>query len=452
MANAFRRFCYALCGSLVLLVLPAVVAGSQEAVIYSFQGGSDGAYPLAGLVADSAGHLYGTTQAGGAGTCKAPPPPGGCGTIFELTPPAMPGHVWTKNVIYHFTGGDDGANPWAGLILDQRGNLYGTAEFGGQGKGGTVFELSPPAAPGGAWTQIVLYAFQGARHGGDGANPQGSLTFDKSGNLFGTTYAGGIPCSDSAPSGCGTIFELTPPSAAGGAWTENVIYRFDPSFAGGPSGALIFDAKGNFYGTAVNDGALGGGTAYRFTLSSGGWTRTVLHTFGGATDGGYVYAGLIFGKGGALYGATTGYGGQVGNGGTVFKLGLTASGSLQETLLAVFPGENGFTEGPFGALVTDASGALYGATNSGGTGTCLSTGGWRGCGFVFKLTPPAAPGGSWTETTLHNFAGGSDGAESYANLIFGPGHKLYGTTSTGGSGPCAQGTLTGCGTVFEIVP
>jgi len=434
------------------ITLAALPAGAQETVVYSFQGGSDGAYPLAALVADRAGHLYGTTQGGGGGTCTEAPT-GGCGTVFELTPPAAPGGAWVENVIYQFGALSDGANPWSGLILDQQGNLYGTAEFGGPSGNGTVFELTPPTSPGGAWTQTILHSFQGLRHNSDGANPQGSLVFDGSGNLFGTTYAGGIACSDSAPSGCGTIFELMPPATAGGAWIEKVLYRFDPYLAGGPAGTLIFDAEGSLYGTAVNDGHLGEGTAYKLTPSaSGDWTRTVLHTFGGPTDGGYVYAGLIFGPGGVLYGATTGYGGEVGNGGAVFQLTPpSAPGGAWTETLNVFPEEDGYAEGPWGSPLAGPDGALYGTTSSGGEGSCTWLG-WHGCGFVFKLTPPAI-GGVWTGTTLYRFAGGSDGGVSRAGLIWGPGHKLYGTTSGGGGGPCPESQgLAGCGTVFEITP
>ena len=419
-------------------------------MLYSFRGGDDGAHPQATLVADIAGNLYGTTYQGG-GVAN-------CGTVFQLTPPAAPGGKWTEAVLYRFhdSGVVDGALPIGGLIFDGAGNLYGTTLFGGAGpctKGcGTVFELSPPATAGGPWTETILYSFKGVRER-DGNGPYGNVVFDKSGNLYGTTYAGGIACSDSGPSGCGTVFQLSPPAAPGGAWTETVIYRFDPSFYGGPASGLLIDGHGDLYGTAVNDGYFGEGTAYKLTPStSGAWTRTVLHNFGGNSDGGYVYAGLTFGKGGVLYGATTGYGGEVGDGGTVVQLTPAESGAgWSETLPYVFPSQNGTSEGPFGALLASPTGALFGMTNSGGTGPC-QVNGWVGCGMVFKLTPPATPGGAWTETTLHNFLGGADGATPYSGLIFGLGGALYGTTYTGGSGSCSQTGLAGCGTVVAIVP
>lgn len=432
----------------------AVAAGPHEAVVYSFQGGSDGSYPYAGLVAGPGGALYGTTTEGGGGTCA-----GGCGTVFQLTPSSTVGGAWAETVLYRFTGGDDGATPWAGLVFDRAGNLYGATLFGGEACGcGVVFKLAPPAGapsgPGGAWTQSVLYSFKGVR-AGDGDAPEGNLIFDKSGRLYGTTYAGGIACSDSAPTGCGTVFQLSPPATASGTWTESVIFRFDPSFAGGPAAGLILDSQGNLYGTAVNDGPFGEGTAYKlWQASTGAWKRTVLHAFGGSsTDGGYLWAGLTAGRGGALYGATAGYGGEVGNGGTVFQLTPPAStgAGWTETVLYVFPGENGNARGPFGSLLAGPTGTLFGMTPSGGSGSC-QVGGWLGCGTVFQLTPPATPGGTWTHTTLHDFAGGTDGAIPYSSLTFGPRNALFGTTYGGGGGTCSQPSPTGCGTIFMIVP
>jgi hypothetical protein len=203
----------------------AFAASSKEIVVYSFQGGADGAYS-ATLLADKAGNLYGNAYQGGGGACQ-----GGCGAVFELTPPGAAGGAWTETVLYHFMGGNDGSLPRGGLIFDSAGNLYGTTLFGGGGACsdacGTVFELSPPAAAGGAWTETILYRFKGVREG-DGNGPYGNVVFDKSGNLYSTTYAGVIACSDSGPWGCGTVFELSPPTATGGVWTETVLYRFDP--------------------------------------------------------------------------------------------------------------------------------------------------------------------------------------------------------------------------------
>jgi len=428
----------------------AVAAGAQEAVIYNFQGGSDGSYPYAGLVAGPGGALYGTTTQGGGGTCA-----GGCGTVFQLAPSSTVGGPWVETVLYRFTGGSDGATPFAGLIVDGAGNLYGATLSGGRlCQCGVVFKLAPPVTPGGPWTESVLYSFKGFLVG-DGDGPEGNLVFDQAGNLYGTTYAGGIACSDSGTTGCGTVFQLSPPASANGTWTERVLYRFDPSFEGAPAAGLILDSQGNLYGTAVNDGPNGEGTAYKLTHeSTGAWIKTVLHSFGGrGTDGAYPWAGLTPGAGGVLYGATAGYDFQVGDGGTVFQLTPRPSpgAGWSETVLYVFPGENGDARGPMGSLLAGPAGALFGMTPSGGTGSCQVYG-WLGCGTVFQLTPPATTGKGWTHTTLHDFAGGADGAIPYGSLIFGPENALFGTTYSGGSGACAQADTVGCGTIFTITP
>lgn len=440
---------------LAVLVTLALAGGAvgdspQETVIYAFQGGSDGSFPYAGLVAGPGGVLYGTTTAGGGDSCGV-----GCGTIFRLTPPSTAGEPWVETVLYRFTEGSDGDTPWAGLTSDGAGNLYGATILGGGTCGcGVIFELSPPAIAGGAWTYSVLYRFKGVREG-DGNGPEGTLVFDNSGNLYGATYSGGIPCSDSGPYGCGTVFRLSPPTTPGGTWTETVLYRFDPNFEGAPSAGVILDGKGDLYGTAVNDGVAGGGTAYKLTPNSTPpWEKTVLHVFGGSlTDGIYPWAGLTFGADGALYGATAGYAEQVGDGGTAFRLTPPASSgeNWTETILYVFPGDNGAAKGPYGSLLASPTGALYGMTASGGTGSCQVYG-WLGCGTVFQMTPPAAAGETWTHTTLHNFTGGTDGEVPYGSLIFGPGNALYGTTFSGGSGDCSQYDTTGCGTIFRVAP
>jgi uncharacterized repeat protein (TIGR03803 family) len=158
--------------------------GSGEKVIYNFKGGSDGAAPFSGLIADSAGNLYGTTADGGGTYCNGQ----GCGTVFELTPPATQGGAWTETVLYSFQGGNAAAGPEASLIFDAAGNLYGTTYGGGASSDGTVFQLTPPATQGGSWTETVLYSFKG---GSDGEYPVASLIFDPAGNLYGTTVFGG---------------------------------------------------------------------------------------------------------------------------------------------------------------------------------------------------------------------------------------------------------------------
>jgi uncharacterized repeat protein (TIGR03803 family) len=266
-----------------------------EAVLYSFSGSPDGAYPNAGLAADRYDNLYGTTGFGGTGSC---PPFGSCGTVFKLTPRG------TESVLHSFTGSPDGDFPAAGLVSD-RGNFYGTTDLGGESANGTVFKLSPRGV------ESVLYSFTG---GSDGGGPEAGLITDSAANLYGTTTGGGA-------SGNGVVFKLTP----GG--TESVLY----SFAGSPDGAnpsagLIADSAGNLYGTTGGGGGgscFGGcGTVFRLTPKG---TETVLYSFtygvNGSVDGAYPSAGLIADNHGDLYSTTNG-GGASGQG-TVFKLSDT---------------------------------------------------------------------------------------------------------------------------------
>ena len=289
------------CGTVFSLKPPATACKTAlcpwtQTVLYTFTGGSDGSGPGGGdLIFDQAGNLYGTTQAGGylGGVCSAN---GGCGVVFELTPS---NGGWTESVVYTFTGGSDGANPYAGVIFDKAGNLYGTSFLGGNpgcfyGGCGAVFQLTPS---GSGWAVNVLYSFQG---GSDGGEPIGGLIFDGSGNLYGTTTLGG---SDSG----GTIFELTP---SGGGWTFDVLYNFTGYY--GSWGSLVMDAAGNLYGTAVGGGAYGTGSIFKLTRSGGSWSYTSLHDFYSPTDGGSPFCNVVFDANGNLYGTTPwqGPGGQ----------------------------------------------------------------------------------------------------------------------------------------------
>jgi uncharacterized repeat protein (TIGR03803 family) len=186
----------ALCAALTVAAAGSASAAPTETVLHSFTG-SDGAFPLAGLIADSAGNLYGTTVSGGTGGCSQG---AGCGVVFKVSPSG------TETVLYSFTGGSDGAFPEAGLIADRAGNLYGTTNRGGGSGGGVVFKLSSSG------TETVLYSFTG---GSDGRNPQAGLIADSAGNLYGTTEGGG--------SGNGVVFKLS----LGG--TETVLHSFTGS-------------------------------------------------------------------------------------------------------------------------------------------------------------------------------------------------------------------------------
>jgi uncharacterized repeat protein (TIGR03803 family) len=403
--------------SAMLIATPMILAGRalgsgpSEKVLYSFSGGSDGANPVGGLVADKAGNLYGTTSEGGSSNCTA-----GCGIVFELIPPATLGGQWIETVLYRFTGGSDGAAPQSNLIFDATGNLYGTTGGGGNASnGGTVFELTPPSTQGGAWTETVLYRFAG---GTDGKIPVAGLVFDAAGNLYATTLFGGA-------TNAGTVFQLMPPAIEGGAWTETVLHTFGHGNDGlDPQAGLIVDNRGALYGTTIT------GTVFKLTPPA--WAEKVLFTFTGGGNNGSWPCSLIA-RQGSLYGLSR-LGGSQANTGTAFQLSPASGGAWTETTLYSFTGGNDGGE-PCGTLVSDQAGNFYGTTS--GNGQNIP-------GTVFKLTPPGTLGGAWTETTLHKFGGNNDGLSPVAGAIFGKGGALYGTTSGGGS--------SGRGTVFRVVP
>jgi hypothetical protein len=256
---------------------PWASAAHKEKVLYSFQGGTDGAVPSGGVIFDKAGNLYGATQDGGGSGC-APISP--CGTAFQLSPPAKQGGPWTETQLHVFAGvtktAKDGADPSSGLVMDTSGNLYGTTAYGGTGgcvlagnKGGcgTVYELTPPKKKGGKWAYKIIYSFRGGK---DGDLPNGDLVFDGAGNLYGATLFGGGFGSCDAPfyQNCGTVFELSPPLTKGGKWTEKVLYSFKSGKDGAnPNGGLVFDSKGAIYGTTsyggYNGGSCAGGNGFR---------------------------------------------------------------------------------------------------------------------------------------------------------------------------------------------
>jgi len=372
-----------------LILLPATAAASNEKVLHTFIGGSDGSYPVAGLIADAAGNMYGTTRYGGVNAS---------GTVFKLTPS---GGTWNESVIYSFAGGNDGSSPAAALIMDKAGNLYGTTRLGGPAGAGTVFELSPS---GNSWTEAVLYSFTG---GADGGSPQGALTL-RAGSLFGTTPGGGAL-------GNGAVFRL---GQVNGKWQEHVLY----SFAGGsndgayPYGAVVFDKAGSLYGTTESGGPNQAGSVFELQHSNGAWTEKVLYFFTGNLDGGTLDAGVIFDSAGNLYG-TTASGGK-NSVGTVFEL-VSANGAWTEQVLYNFTGaaDGGF---PSAGLVMDKNGNLFSTTYVGGTNSS---------GTVFQLTPSA---GGWTETVLYSFSGGDDGGFPLAGVLLRNGH-VFGTTVEGGS-------------------
>jgi uncharacterized repeat protein (TIGR03803 family) len=342
----------------------------------------NGVSPYAGLVMDNSGNLYGTTSGAGAS---------GYGTVFEIAHGSG-----TLTTLASF-GGTNGADPRSALILDSNGNLYGATVGGGASNDGTVFELAA-----GSGTITALASFNGT----DGANPHGALIMDSSGNLYGTTEAGGA-------SGDGTVFEV-----AAGSGTITTLASFNGTDGANPYGTLVMDSSGNLYGTTFYGGASSDGTVFEVAAGSG--TITTLASFNG-TDGADPEAGLVMDSSGNLYGMT--YRGGASGDGTVFEV---AAGSGTITTLASFDGTNG--QWPDGGLVMDGSGNLYGTT---------AVGGARNAGTIFELAQ-----GSGTITTLASFTANTNGMQPDALVTDGSGN-LYGTTLTG------QGS-TEFGTVFRL--
>ena len=368
----------------------------------------------------------------------------GAGTVYKLSPPAQPGGAWTETILYSFsyTQLGNGIGPLAGLAMDSAGNLYGTTWLGGPQAAGVAFELSPPVVKGETWTYSLLYGFGGAAL----SSPEAPLVLDKAGNLYGTTASGG---TGGCAGGCGGVFKLAPPSQPGGTWTETDVFDFSGSFesGGGTSGGLTIDAHGALYGTTFRGSGGLSGTVFRLTPKTGGasWTHTVLYAFAGFADGADPVAEVVFDKNGNLYGMTS-YGGSGAPNcfgspcGTVFQLTPTPTGSWKHTVLYSF---NGGTDGgyPGRALTLDPEGNLYGTTGIGGDPSCTGGNG-DGCGTVFRLTPPAIQGESWKETILNRFSGGSDGSGP-GGLTFGKGRLLYGPAGAGANGD---------GLVFAVAP
>jgi uncharacterized repeat protein (TIGR03803 family) len=338
----------------------------SEKVIYSFSGFSEPGMPYAGLIWDSVGNLYGTTEGGGGSISGGFP-----GTIFELSP--NPDGSWAETTLTSF-GWPCGSWPYAGAIRDATGNLYTTVTYS-YSTGGAVCQISP--SPYGWWTVSVVYQFTG---GQDGATPYAGLVLDEKGNLYGTTYSGGGSTACFAPlyeqSGCGTVFELT--ANTRGGWNRRVIQRFSGGVSGAnPVAGLTLDSAGNLYGTTSAGGAYGHGNVFELTPNPDGtWTPHALHQFTGGKDGASPVAGLIFDSAGNLYG-TTANGGAHGYG-NAFKLMPGPGGTWIEQVLHQFTG--GWDgANPDAPLVLDNAGNLYGTTYGGGN-VC-------GCGVIFEITP-----------------------------------------------------------------
>ncbi len=390
-------------------ILVIAFAGSvfaQHTRQFNFYGGN-GETPKSGLITDGQGNYYGSTYVGGAY---------GYGEIYRITSTA------NFSILYSFNPNiNDGFRPVGNLALDQAGNIYGATEQGGNNGDGTVFELSPPQQPGGSWTETTLYAFPGGPN--DGFLPEGGLIFDSAGNLYGTTSEGGT-----GGSSLGTVYELSPPSQPDGNWTETILWSFGGNIGNSdaqkPACTLVMDKQGNLYGTAPNGGLYQFGAVFEVSPPSqpgGAWTETLPHSFTNSGDGANPVAGLTLGQVNsvALFGVTslvkgvspvfvllpqpggswifevvtsnlshiitaplvwggpvTLYGGAIDNG-TIFSISL-ANHNPVVTQLYSFP-----TFSIEGQLLL-GNRAIYGTSTKGGPGLCNSD---TGCGTVWELTP-----------------------------------------------------------------
>jgi uncharacterized repeat protein (TIGR03803 family) len=406
------------------LLLVSLFAHAGEKVLYSFQGGADGFFPVGGLVSDPSGNLYGVTEFGGNGPCQDGSVPG-CGTIFELRSDGKGG--WTETLIYAFTGGADGQYPLYGLVLDSHGNLYGTTS-GAVGalcspRCGSVFKLSSGEN---GWTISVLHAFRGKA---DGGSLQGGVVLDSSGHVYGTTNAWG-------PKRGGTTFQL---SNSGTNWTLKTIHAFGVGIDGKfPAGLLALGSDGTIYGMTQEGGSANLGVLYSLSLGqSDYWREKVLYSFpAGGKNGGFP-VGLTADSQGRLYGVSP----RMPVYGDVFQFIEHTKGGWAEKILYNFrpPNKNG-PEDPSGPVIVDKSGNVYGTT-------FRSAEFPDEAGAVYKLTPPTS-GNQWSETMIFAFPSDStNGSRPTGPLLLDDEKNLYGVTEQGGTG-CDGG----CGTVFEITP
>src|SRR5208283_3599340 len=411
----------------------------HETVLYSFTGGNDGGFSDAGVIRDWKGNLYGTTNGGGASSL---------GVAFKVDTSGK------ETVLHTFTRGLEGDQPYlSGLILDSFGNLYGTTAFGGAGGAGVVYKLDPSG------NETVVYALQGAA---GGQYPAGAgVIYGSDGNLYGTTFYGGVkghgvvyqldgegdetvlynfdlltasgfgqPTGGVIRDSAGNLYGATFIGQTDVGYGPGVVYKLDTTghatvlhnFSNGADGgypnSVIRDSKGNLYGTASGGGASGAGVVFKIDTSG---NETVLYSFSGGPDGGYPYGGsLLLGPKRDLYGTTT-YGGASGAG-VVFKIDTSGN----ETVLYSFSGgpDGGY---PLAGLIRDSAGNLYGTTQGGGA---------SGAGVVFKVDT------SGNETVLYSFTGGADGGYPLGGVIRDSAGNLYGTTNGGGA--------SGAGVVFKV--
>jgi len=379
--------------------------GGTNITLWSFDPNQgDAGNPIGNqLISDGLGNLYGVTYGGGAN---------GNGAVFELSPDKRGG--WKEAVRHSFGSGKDGAYPYGGLVLDQKGNLYGTTSTGGTNGTGCVYQLVASS-----WTESVLYSF-GAVGSGDGNYPYAGVAMDSQGNLYGTTFEGGA-------NNDGALYALAP--NGDGTWSETVLHSFSNTGDGAqPAGDVLVDRAGKLFGTTTSGGNERLGTVYEAENTINGWVEQVLYSFDGHHGGNPEFVHLIEDANGNLYG-TASLGG-LHNEGTVWELATASRKKRPPAILHSF-GPNTSNDGlvPYAGVLLGPNGSLFGTTYYGGTRY----------GTVFALSK-----GKWKEKVLYRFLGGADGGLVASAVIADSQGNLYGMANIGGT--------YGAGVVFEITP
>jgi uncharacterized repeat protein (TIGR03803 family) len=418
MMNHYSTFCITLAAAIAALASPVARATPKESAVWQFGANkAKGAKPLAGVIADSSGDLFGTTTGD----------KGKYGSVFELVPPGASRRTWQLQVLQEFNERKFGALPFGGLVMDPSGVLYGTNTIAGAYGNGVVFQITPSTPKRSDVTYTVLYNFE----------TEVALTGllrGSNGHLYGVTTNG----NETVPSctlQCGTVFELVPPKDGKSKWKYNPLYIFQGGNDGiSPQAALISDSTGALYGTTYYGGSGGAGTVFKLTPPAKGetaWTESVLYAFQNGTDGGLPLASLTLGKEGVLYGTTTA-GGNVGCG-VVFTLTPPSDGETAWTESAIYSFIDTDGCGPVSNVTLNPDGSLVGTTP-------YYNGGY---GVVYELTPPSGGQGPWTSTILHQFTDEGEGLVPMAGLLK-IGKSYFGTTYEGGR--------NNTGTVYKLTP
>ena len=404
-----------LAGGCALALLPSAASAQTATTLLNFSA-NGGIEPYARMILDGRGNLYGETSTGGKPTALNPYP---AGTVFELAPGSKKSG-WTETVLYTFLGGADGSEPTGALLANSKGDLYGTTFLGGAQGDGTVFELKKPK-PGKKWKKRILYSFTG----NDGSQPFAGLVADKAGDLFGVTTSGG-------QFNQGAVFEIQARTL-----TESVLYSFFGPEGNTPNGGLVIDGAGNLYGTAAGSSvAPYAGSVFEISPPAAGlsgWTFTQLHAISGGADGGAPQGAMVEDASGNLYGATFG-GTGLGNG-TLFELSPSAGSPTGYGYQILFTFDGSAGSNPFGDLVLDGSGNLW--------GSLVNNTDVNSSGGLFVVSPPAGGTGSWTQSASYLF-NSSAGYSPYAGLTLDGEGNAYGVNFSGGK--------SGVGTAFKFVP